>query len=127
MKKHFSVVHEDFKPFYCSECNFRALKAFRVKTHIQKNHGGLGTAIHEASLKPRPVRHIPRILNRFRHQVQEEATKVPFYCPYCDFKSESQIEIGDHSALNHVAEHINRNAQPPDLKECNKVIMSFAR
>ena len=98
-EKHFSVVHEDFKPFYCSECNFRALKAFRVKTHIQKNHGGLGTAIHEASLKPRSVRHIPKILNRFRHQVQEEATKVPFYCPYCDFKSESQIEIGDHSTM----------------------------
>ena len=30
MRSHFSVVHEDFKPFYCSECNFRAPKAFRV-------------------------------------------------------------------------------------------------
>ena len=30
MRSHFSVVHEDYKPFNCSECNFRAPKAFRV-------------------------------------------------------------------------------------------------
>ena len=30
MRSHFSVVHEDFKPYNCSECNFRAPKAFRV-------------------------------------------------------------------------------------------------
>ena len=163
MRSHFSVVHEDFKPFYCSECNFRAPKAFRVQTHIQKNHGGSGAVIHDASLKPRSVsppaqnltegsitddqasedsldipsgstrrtysqktiRHIPRILNRSRHQEAEEeedthALVVPFYCPYCDFNSDSQIEIGDHVVLNHVAEHIQRNAQPPpDPKECN--------
>ena len=34
MRAHFSVVHEDFKPFNCSECGFRAPKAFRVTVNI---------------------------------------------------------------------------------------------
>lgn len=55
MRSHFSVVHEDFKPFNCSECNFRAPKAFRVTSHIEKNHGGIGSVIHDTTLKPRPV------------------------------------------------------------------------
>ena len=158
----FEKLLSDFKPFYCSECNFRAPKAFRVQTHIQKNHGGSGAVIHDASLKPRSVsppaqnstegsitedqasedsldmpsgstrrtysqktiRHIPRILNRSRHQEAEEeedthAPVVPFYCPYCDFASYSQMKIGDHVVDNHVDENIERNAQAPDIIECN--------
>ena len=44
-----------------------------------------------------------------------------FYCPYthCYFNSDSQIKTGDHVMLNHIDEHIERNAQPPDLIECN--------
>jgi len=55
MRAHFSVVHEDFKPFNCSECGFRAPKAFRVTAHIQKNHEGVGSVIHDTNLKPKTV------------------------------------------------------------------------
>ena len=51
MRSHYSVVHEDFKPFYCSECAFRAPKAFRVTSHIEKNHEGKGTVIHDTNLR----------------------------------------------------------------------------
>ena len=55
MRAHFSVVHEDYKPYYCSECQFRAPKSFRVTAHIEKNHGGIGEVLHDPNLKPRPV------------------------------------------------------------------------
>ena len=165
MRAHFSVVHEDFKPFNCSECNFRGPKAYRVTAHIQKNHGGVGTVIHNTQLKPRPVsppseeqvvneannelvdnefqslsskniqylssskgdtwtnksseRRIPSILKRKRNQDKEEDDVVPFFCPYCDFNSDSQIGMGDHVVLNHMEDHIMRNAQAPDLKDCS--------
>lgn len=38
MQAHFSVVHEDYKPFNCSECNFRAPKAFRVTVSYFSTH-----------------------------------------------------------------------------------------
>ena len=34
LRSHYSVVHEDFKPFNCSICNFRAPKAYRVTVSI---------------------------------------------------------------------------------------------
>jgi hypothetical protein len=34
-----------------------------------------------------------------------------FYCPHCDFKSDVQTIMGDHVVLNHVEEHIARNAR----------------
>ena len=62
-------------------------------------------------------RRIPRAWNRSRNQVAEEITL--FYCPYCDFASYSQMKIGDHVVDNHVDENIERNAQAPDIIECN--------
>lgn len=178
MRSHYSVVHEDFKPFYCSECAFRAPKAFRVTSHIEKNHGGKGTVIHDTNLRPRPVSppppevllrakeesfvqkaatigidalpedenqqvklNLPEIApktNKLRiampktnkkrtnsliekskertinHEVTSEAEEEEhffFHCPYCDFKSDIQIIIGDHVVLNHVELHIARNAK----------------
>ena len=62
-------------------------------------------------------RRVPSILNRSRHEPPGEKA-MPFYCPYCDFQSDSQIDIGDHVVLNHADEHIQRNAQPPRSQEC---------
>ena len=151
MQSHYSVVHEDFKPFNCSECSFKAPKPYRVTRHIQKNHAGVGTVIHNTELKPRPVsppsvkeadeelvsdnsqttttfniqdwsslkgRRIPSILKRKKIQ-EKEGDVVPFFCPYCDFNSDSQIDMGDHVVLNHMEEHISRNAQAPDPKDCS--------
>ena len=61
-------------------------------------------------------RRIPRILNRSRNQADK---LVLFHCPHCEFNSDSQMKIGDHVMLNHLDQHIERNAQPLDLIECN--------
>ena len=37
-----------------------------------------------------------------------------FHCPHC----EDQLLIGDHVVINHVKEHISRNAKPPGTHEC---------
>ena len=37
MRTHFSVVHQDFKPYSCSECDFRAPKSFRVSVSQTEN------------------------------------------------------------------------------------------
>lgn len=149
MRAHFSVVHEDFKPFNCSECSFRAPKAFRVTAHIQKNHGGDGAVIHDTNLKPKTVSPPPpsentdQMLENLENQdlmnsdnenqteLRSDNTDMSsfdekiiseeryFHCPHCDYKADDQLLMGDHVVINHVKEHISRNAKPPKLHECN--------
>ena len=42
-----------------------------------------------------------------------------FHCPYCDFKADDQLLMGDHVVINHVKEHISRNAKPPETHDCS--------
>ena len=43
-----------------------------------------------------------------------------FHCPHCeDFKADDQLLMGDHVVINHVKEHISRNAKPPEVHECS--------
>ena len=41
-----------------------------------------------------------------------------FHCPYCDFKADDQLFMGDHVVINHIKEHISSNAQPPETHYC---------
>ena len=66
----------------------------------------------------------PAILKRPKHQIEEDI--VPFCCPYCDFSSDAQVDMGDHVVLNHMNEHISRNAQAPDPKDCSLCHKKFA-
>ena len=38
MQNHIGVVHEDYKPFMCSVCEYRALKAAKLRVHIAEEH-----------------------------------------------------------------------------------------
>ena len=42
-----------------------------------------------------------------------------FHCPHCDFKADDQLLMGDHVVINHVKEHISRNAKPPETHDCS--------
>ena len=117
------------------------------QAHIQKNHGGKGSVIHDTNLKPKIVsppppevtteiqfeasetieNHISSMEidneehNEFNKILDEENLEEEryFHCPYCDnFKSENQLVIGDHVVINHSKEHIARNAKPPETQEC---------
>ena len=134
------------------------IDVLHFKAHIRKNHGGVGSVMHDKSLKPRSVsppcqqliaeaekelvednpqassrlgiqalphsggepvteavkhyRRIPAILNRKRYnEGQDLKDSVPFYCPHCNFSSDLQLVIGDHVVIEHMNEHIKRNAQ----------------
>ena len=63
MRSHYSVVHEEFKPYGCSMCNFRAPKSFRVTSHIEKAHGGQGAVIHDTKMRPKSVSPTPRYVS----------------------------------------------------------------
>ena len=43
-----------------------------------------------------------------------------FHCPHCeDLKADDQLLMGDHVIINHVKEHISRNAKPLETHECS--------
>ena len=123
------------------------------QAHINKNHGGLGTVIHDTNMRPKPVSPPPfqglqteqesaekeetaldgemknisneeippdeEMKNLSKEETPpDEETKTCFHCPYCDFEADSQINMGDHVVLNHAKDHITRNSQPPQAKEC---------
>ena len=51
------------------------------------------------------------VSSKAEKEEEKEEELFYFHCPYCDFKSDIQIIIGDHVVLNHVELHIARNAK----------------
>ena len=52
---------QNFKPFFCTECSFRAPKPCRVNSHINRCHGGLGSCAFDSEMRPRSVSPTPRV------------------------------------------------------------------
>ena len=85
MRSHYSVVHEEFKPYGCSMCNFRAPKSFRVTSHIEKAHGGQGAVIHDTKMRPKSVSPTPRYVSNLS----------TVYNGFCDYGYSGQSGFSD--------------------------------
>ena len=115
MRAHFSVVHEDYKPYFCSECQFRAPKSFRVTAHIEKNHGGIGEVLYDPNMRPRPVSPpAPEVIMQAKKDITADYDDVSTSFSGMDTDEQSEIDsAGTAPQSTKIKIRVPQKCKPP--------------